>query len=268
MAATMKTHSYKFLEAIGIEPSLLEQLKGSNIKIALNYWEFILTDQHENKLTYYKLAKSTNELMKPGAVTGPALEVIKGGITKAITDAIAIQKAGGLTHVPEAKPVQKPDPMADLKAAVPTPAKKTAGQVLDDILKPHGKTSGLGTSVGLDSKIVKLINADKMYQAVYGTSTGSRYYVVGMVKMGVYHANVAARIQNSEVSVRVEGNLSAAMVEAFSKVGIASKGDYLSGHFTCNANAPAARVLGAILMGTGLEFATPMPLATKVTETA
>lgn len=109
---------------------------------------------------------------------------------------------------------------------------------------------------------VRLKDATKMYQKVMGTNAGSTYFVVAMND----RVKVAARIRGNDVSFRVEGDLKQDVIEAFTKVGLSAKAGYMSGHMTCSPQAPANRVIGAVLLGSGLEFATPVPNCARVVE--
>jgi hypothetical protein len=117
------------------------------------------------------------------------------------------------------------------------------------------------------AEVIPLRDAKAMYQRVVGTSQGSVYVVVAMGEK--HDVKIAAKIESGvNLSVRAEGNdLSHPSVrERLEKQGLKFKGEYMSGHYPCNSEAPPAKVLGAILMGSGIEFSTPMPKAEKVKE--
>jgi len=103
---------------------------------------------------------------------------------------------------------------------------------------------------------VQLKDATEMYQAVKGTSAGSVYYVIAMNDT----LRVATRILSHRVSIRVEGKLTAEVSNALSKVEISTHdGGYASGHFELTNGVDAGRVIGAVLLGSGLQFTTPLP---------
>jgi hypothetical protein len=102
-----------------------------------------------------------------------------------------------------------------------------------------------------------LRDATKLYQPVKGTSTGARYYVVGISKEGV---KIAVKKPDSAISVRVEAEkpIPPKVLETFGTFGISNKDGYLSGHFTLNHCTPN-RFIGALLADLGLEWKTPLP---------
>jgi hypothetical protein len=106
---------------------------------------------------------------------------------------------------------------------------------------------------------VKLRDATQMYQPVYGTSSGSRYFMVAANP----DMRVAMRLDSGTLSVRIEGpnwikhkaNISEC---GFNTIDI-SKG-YASVHLTVGTDMNVARkTLGAILLGLGVELDTPIP---------
>lgn len=112
---------------------------------------------------------------------------------------------------------------------------------------------------------VHLRDATKMYQRVRGTSEDSVYVMIASGS-GV---KVAAKCMNdSRISIRVEGNLTPAVISAFAnqQITMGASKTYLSGHFTCPDAVRPERVLGAVLVGTGLEFDTPVPSLKYVKE--
>ena len=120
-------------------------------------------------------------------------------------------------------------------------------------------------------KVVPLRDAEALHQRVVGTSTGSTYVVVALSDKQV--VKVAAKIEGEgSLSVRVEGPGLAEneVVAALIAHGLTKKTQlnftYMSGHYQCDSNAPAAKVLGSILLGCGLTFSTPFPNITKVVE--
>lgn len=109
--------------------------------------------------------------------------------------------------------------------------------------------------------VVPLRDAKAMYQRVMGTSGGSVYVVVALAS----ELKLAARMVGDGLSVRAEGD---ALNYPETKVRLAQQGlvhkvaptfNYMSGHYTCNAEAPPQKVLGAILLGSGIAFDTPIP---------
>lgn len=112
------------------------------------------------------------------------------------------------------------------------------------------------TAAPTDEK-VKLSNAEVMYQQVFGTSESSTYYCVGIAG----DMKFAARRKGADLSVRVEGPVADHhdnLVAAGFNASYIPKG-YTSVHFHGIDDLMATRALGAVLMGTDLDFDTPLP---------
>ena len=106
---------------------------------------------------------------------------------------------------------------------------------------------------------VKLADATKLYQPVFGSSAGSRYYVIGVSK----GLRIAARYTNGSLSVRVEGPEFAQHNNALTLAGFdvhtPAKG-YASLHLAVGTDQVlASKTLGAVLLGLGVPFDTPVP---------
>jgi hypothetical protein len=103
------------------------------------------------------------------------------------------------------------------------------------------------------NKTVKLANAKYLGQAVFGTSAGSIYRVVGLGP----RIRMAIRVLGHKLSVRFEGKLSQSEIEVITSMGFSAgvtSGDtYWSSHFTCT-EVPASRVLGSIIYTPTLVF--------------
>ena len=109
---------------------------------------------------------------------------------------------------------------------------------------------------------VKLKDATALYQPVDGTSSTSIYICVGTAGA----LKFAARRKNESLSIRVEGPVAAhkdALVAAGFNEEYIAKG-YTSVHFHGIDLLMQQRALGAVLMGTGLAFETPMPDIKKI----
>jgi hypothetical protein len=105
---------------------------------------------------------------------------------------------------------------------------------------------------------VKLRDANQMYQPVFGTSGGSRYYVVA----GGPDIRVAARLAGGSLSIRIEGPNFSAHAARYKAMGLknGSSGDYASIHLDVGKDpVMASKTLGAVLMGLGIPFETPLP---------
>lgn len=108
---------------------------------------------------------------------------------------------------------------------------------------------------------VPLRNATKLYQPVKGSSATSRYFLVAAGK-GI---RVAARYRQQNLSIRIEGQEFAshkAQMEACGFHNVAT--DYASMHLQVADPVLAAKALGAVLLGLGIQLDTPLPDLTKL----
>jgi hypothetical protein len=99
--------------------------------------------------------------------------------------------------------------------------------------------------------ICKLRDATVLGQPVYGTSAGSVYWLVAKSPT----LKLAARLQHGggSISVRAEGDLTEKEKQLLVQAGFSANKDYLSMHMSCDG-IPHGKVVGALLMGIGLEF--------------
>jgi len=106
---------------------------------------------------------------------------------------------------------------------------------------------------------VKLRDATQMYQPVYGTSSGSRYFMVAANA----DMRVAARLDGGTLSVRIEGPNWSKHASSIAECGFTNVDktkDYASLHLNVGSEPVVARkTLGAILTGLGVELDTPIP---------
>jgi ribosomal protein L7/L12 len=100
------------------------------------------------------------------------------------------------------------------------------------------------------NSVVKLVDALALGQKVSGTSAGSVYYCIA------YNSNlkIAARFSGHEVSLRAEWKKKIpSEVSLLASNGMKVTEKYASLHLALNG-VPPARVVGAFLMGLGMEF--------------
>jgi hypothetical protein len=101
--------------------------------------------------------------------------------------------------------------------------------------------------------VVKLRDATTIGQAVRGTSNDSVYRVIAMNTT----VKLATRLHSgSKISLRAEFvKPDAQIVECLTVMGMSPKdhGAYYSSHMDCE-NVPPARVIGAVLFGSGIDF--------------
>ena len=108
--------------------------------------------------------------------------------------------------------------------------------------------------------LAKLSDADRMYQPVQATTPMKRYYVVALNKL----FRVAVAYNKPELSVRIEwtpetglGDINEAIQAVFPNAS-AGKG-YGSLHLAISEDTLASKTLGAVLMGCGVPWETPLP---------
>lgn len=103
-------------------------------------------------------------------------------------------------------------------------------------------------TVGGSMSTVALKDATKVLEKVSGTSPGSVYVVVAILKGGA----MAVRWKNGALSVRFEGNHLADYSEALSDLGFLVKKDYASVHYDVKSSSLVCKTVGAILGRIGL----------------
>lgn len=177
----------------------------------------------------------------------------------------AMQQMTGLTlkQTLEQKQLDKAKAVAKEQAAL-TMKQKEALLIEQMKAEKASKKNELWKKTGM----VHLKDATEMYQQVHSTSAGSVYVVVALND----NVRIAARIKGGSLSLRVEGDFSEKVKKALAAQGIQMKGkvkdgagawEYASGHFECG-NVPPDRVVGAILVASGLPFDSPIPDMKKV----
>jgi hypothetical protein len=272
MAIKLKVKSlsnpWELLKKFGVDGELIQAAKDYGISV-----ELVLPDGLEFKV--------------PQGSSVPAIDSISLGFS--IMDYLAGQasKTVVLSLVPVISKLLVnlvSNQFLEQAVFIPTGVEKAVlssiKNVLSDgepVVQAIKKEDGSGISVGLtaavaavekayvsteNSEPVKLAQAQHLYQKVLGTSPKSYYYVVAMATAPL--VAVAAKLQGARLSVRVEGNFDA---QDWNKVAVCkggSAGTYLSGHFDATEKAPVDKILGAVLVGSGVEFDTPMPSMKKL----
>lgn len=107
--------------------------------------------------------------------------------------------------------------------------------------------------------VVKLRDAKSMYQPVKGSSSGSRYFMVAAAD----DVRVAARYHGQTLSIRIEGPAWKKHKATIAKSGFSTvdeSKDYASVHLAVADDMLANKTLGAVLLGLGVQFETPLPL--------
>lgn len=237
-------NKYQFLKKIGCI-SNLDLLSVNKVKVQLGFKTLTFISEETDKTLFtLPLPVSSNELMKPYAPAGMKKHLaeqvdsfIMGLSDKKVAEAFVEAKLEAPEWTaPKPSPLKKKIPP---KAPTPTP---TLDGSLDSLL---GSTP------------VPLLQADKLYQPVKGTSDGSRYFMVARNDK----FRVAVRVQGTSVSIRLEGLLTSEQVTKASLLGIKKAKDgmgHLSGHYNCENTTPQ-RLVGAVLSDLSAAFDTPIP---------
>lgn len=126
------------------------------------------------------------------------------------------------------------------------------------VLAQQAKWAPFDTGKLKTAPLMKLRDATSMYQPVYGTSAGSRYYLVA----GNDELRIAARYQGQKLSIRIEGPDWKKHIPSITKAGIAKPDgseDYTSLHLNVPSDVIARKALGALILGLGVPMETPMP---------
>lgn len=257
MPVTIKTsmNGLAAIKKIGVPQLLFDWLHASDIGVKLTATKFVFFIPVGGSTQEFGVDVTLDQLQKLNAGTLPSIEKIKLG--KALANAILeIKNTFGdqLTTTGV-----KAAPVGGALGALP-PIQSAKPQVLAS--KPvqkaeSGKWATFDISKMKTAPLVKLRDADKMYQPVHGTSGGSRYYVVA----GNDDLRVAARYQGGTLSVRVEGPKLQIHLKAITAGGLGVKAgkDYASVHLEVDSDQLAAKTLGAVLMGLGVPLDTALP---------
>lgn len=154
-----------------------------------------------------------------------------------------------------------PAPAVSTLSKLPPLAVPAANTTPEPVVAPEPVVTGgfslFNPALMTSAPVVKLRDATKLYQPVSGSSTGSRYFVVGCGK----NARVAARYTDKSLSIRVEGPLleTGAASDSMSQMGMKVSKAYASIHLNVENDNLAAKTLGAVMMGLGIKLETPLP---------
>jgi hypothetical protein len=123
------------------------------------------------------------------------------------------------------------------------------------VAKMGPKSGSTNTKKVVSSDRVKLEDATALYQPVFGTDPTSKYFVVGIAD----GLKIAARVQNSNVSIKVVGPRIKDLTKKLTDLGFSGKeAGHWSAHITCSHTTPE-KLIGAVLLGLGVPFETGIP---------
>ena len=189
----------------------------------------------------FKISSSDGSIGGSVPVTGQVMTLIKiGKLGPASKQAIQYQIEGylnkvimyekGKISVPHVK-----EPCKVVELSIPTDMWDSEPSV-----KPVGED--MIPSCG------SLKNAGKVLEKVSGTSAGSVYIVVAILK----GAAMAVRWKNGTLSIRVEGDSLSGYSDALKDLGFMVKKDYASVHYDVKDSGLVCKTVGAILGRVGL----------------
>lgn len=244
MAVTMiGAGSMNYFKAIGVDMKLIDHMNALGIKVELGFNSLRFKKADGVILATCALPVNTNAVMK-GAITASQQVEVRNAVTYALKGALS-----KFTDLPPVKITAMTEPLDVLVAA----NLKNAGKSPEPP-QPYAKKAPPVADL-MKSEPIKLSEATQMYQPVRGTSHGSRYIVVAMTE----NLRFAARVKSKALSVRVEGIFSLDDQKKLAAMGFKEHTGYMSAHVEGMTNSTPSRVLGAMLMGSGLKFTTPMP---------
>jgi hypothetical protein len=233
MAVVIKSKGLQLLTKLGIEPTLVEALKAKGVTLAVSHKSFTFYAVDNKILVCNELPVSATDLL------GSGVSYFNKKTGKEILTSAAQSVLTALLAETETQPVAE--------SPVQAAALEQATTVLTTIVAPADF-----------NQVVPLREATKMYQKVRGTSSGSVYIVVALNDS----LRVAARIIGTNLAVRVEpagsNSFHPVDINRLKAQSLDYKQTYASGHFECG-KVSAARTLGAILVGLGIVFDTPLP---------
>ena len=259
MAVNLKSmNGLAALKKLGLPEALGAWLMDHSVEVALSSTQFVFTHP---KLGSSSITVTLNQLQTLSAGTLPsatkmilcnkavgvikAMQNVQAGVDPGSTGTGALEnppepysKYGVLSKLPHSPP--------SLQPAAPKPAAVASKWAVFPPAAMH------------DAQMVKLREATMLYQPVFGTSQDSRYFVVAAND----DLRVAARYEEGTLSLRIEGPKFSTAKNTVLKAGFkhdAGK-EHASLHLKTGSDKTlTAKTLGAVLLGLGIEFVTPLP---------
>ena len=137
-------------------------------------------------------------------------------------------------------------------------------QSTSEFLKDKQEKDSKKTNPKSSKKKVKLIEADSMYQPVYGSSQSSTYYVVALYEGLKFAARVKGGGATRTVSIRVEGSAYSKLKGISGLQKFKDNGAYGSIHLNVDTVYEAKMVICGLIGGIDLEAITPIPDLTNI----
>lgn len=264
--ATMynKGADYAVLKSLGVDSSNLQVLKSAGVNLSVGTDIIRLTQGQE------KLDLSFGSLGVSNAVKNPKATIkvtTDTGLSAYISADIAVNNfvskfisnivddaASSITNLGVIGP-DSPESFTN------KPKKIYHDPTADVPIPPSHEVTSANNYSSLPA--VKLRDATVLYQRVEGTDSSSVYRLVAAndkVKMAV-------RVKSGgTLSVRLEGTIDSTVESKLIGYGLSKKNaGHYSGHFDCTACSPES-FIGAIIVGSGIRFTTPIPDYSKVSK--
>lgn len=235
MAVSFKTdisYGYNLLQMFGVNPNYISAATANGVTI------------EQSSPGTFMVKGADGKLGGVVSIKGQAISLAKSGqLGPASKQSIQFQFEGALkallgdVSATPAKALHKPESSVPLSTLFSEEEAKVAQKkwmdppplVSEIINKPKGAA-------------VKLENATALYQSVLGTSSGSIYKVIALLK----GASMAVRIKGNTVSFRVEGPSLNFHKSALATAGFTVKDSYASVHFDIPDLGLRKKTLGAI----------------------
>lgn len=263
MAVSVKmTNGIAALKKLGLDESFLKALEASvDVKLTAAAFEFKVNGKPAGVAPV-----TLDQLMalNAGSLPNAEKEKLKHKVKAVAASALALSIDVGIQQIKESDLTVMAVDLAQKHPDAPVVKAKGALGKLPILKKPQPeKVASAWPLFDLKSlktaPMVKLRDATMMYQPVFGTSKGSRYFLVGANS----EVKIAARLSGSSLSVRIEGpgwKKYKGNVELAGFSTVSSEKDYASVHLDVgNDKVMAAKTLGAVIMGLGLKLETPIP---------
>ena len=254
MAVTFEGESYEFkiLAMCGVSPHLLENAKSVGVLVDYGASGSLTIKTPTKVYGIVPLKGTAITLLKEGKMGPASKESIKYQVEKCLNAAYQDSATSIVKEYGDA--VQDlgvyPDDFDTPSPPKPKPVPKNLGELLkNNLLPPVSKFDPfIGKAKVPQSPQVVLKLATQLYQPVFGTSSGSVYYLVAMFQ----DLNLAIRRTSSSLSLRVEGAVSK-YSKRLESVGFSVKSEYASVHLDVKDDALLLKTFGAVVGAIGFE---------------
>ncbi len=250
------------LAPLGVPNDLLDALDTAGIKVELG--SSSLTLKMGNQFQKMAMPNGILTLAKEGKLHSSSKEALTGQILsfcknvyKNWTGEPYQEKSkvnwGGLDIDPVLDNTASPAAQVFIGKSKGTGSMKASEPTFQEVPKAEAKGYILNVMSGTP---VRLKDANQIYQAVKGTDSTSRYFVVALSD----DLKIAARLLGTKLSVRVEGDVQkhATQLGQLGMMVNADKG-YASVHMICDTENLLRRAIGSVLTGLDIEFTTGVP---------